>query len=107
MADAIWFEAQRRLRDELLDKDYATWIAPLRAARRSAQTLTLEAPSGFARDWLKQRFLPALERAVSAANGIAASVALIVNPALDVPARVEALPALRATHPPDPQPTRY
>ena len=107
MADAIWFEAQRRLRDELLDKDYATWIAPLRAARRSPQTLTLEAPSGFARDWLKQRFLPALERAVSAANGTPTSVAVIVNRALDVPAHGGALPALRSERPADPGPARY
>src|SRR5256885_12779546 len=69
MLDTIWVEARRRLRSELLDKDYDTWIAPLRAARWSADTLTLEAPSGIARDWLRQHFLPAVERAVTEASG--------------------------------------
>src|SRR5206468_10617593 len=46
MLDTIWVAGRRRLRSELLDKDYDTWIAPLRAARWCADTLTLEAPSG-------------------------------------------------------------
>jgi chromosomal replication initiator protein len=106
MPDTIWVDAQRRLRGELLDKDYDTWIVPLRAARWSAGTLTLEAPSGFARDWLKQHFLPALERAVSAASGGKASVVVLVNRALDIPARGVPRPALRAERPAGP-PARY
>ena len=98
MPDIIWVEAQRRLRAELLDKDYDTWIAPLRAARWSADTLALEAPSGFARDWLRQHFLPALERAVSEASGAPATVLLLVNRELSVPARAGALPARQAAY---------
>src|SRR5438128_10406788 len=36
MLDTIWVEARRRLRSELLAKDYDTWIAPLLPARCSA-----------------------------------------------------------------------
>src|SRR5204863_348975 len=96
MPDIIWVEARRRLRGELLDKDYDTWIAPLRAARWSADTLALEAPSGFARDWLRQHFLPALERAVTEASGAPATVLLLVNRELSIPARAGALPGHRA-----------
>src|SRR5438445_12700723 len=96
MPDIIWVEAQRRLRGELLDKDYDTWIAPLRAARWSADTLALEAPSGFARDWLRQHFLPALERAGSEASGSRATVLLLVNRERSVPAPAGALPARQA-----------
>ena len=98
MPDIIWVEARRRLRGELLDKDYDTWIAPLRAARWSADTLALEAPSGFARDWLRQHFLPALERAVSEASGAPATVLLLVNRELSIPARAGALPGHRAAY---------
>jgi len=34
MRDTIWRAAQERLRGELPEKDYETWIAPLRAAPR-------------------------------------------------------------------------
>src|SRR3989454_593697 len=107
MPDIIWVEAQRRLRGELLDKDYDTWIAPLRAARWSADTLALEAPSGFARDWLRQHFLPALERAVSEASGSRATVLLLVNRELSVPARAGALPARQAACATNGAPSRY
>ena len=107
MPGTIWVEAQRRLRGELLDKDYDTWIAPLRAARWSAETLTLEAPSSFARDWLKHHFMPALVRAVSEASGSRADVVLLVNRELSVPARAAALPARRAERGGGLAPSRY
>ena len=107
MPDTIWVEAQRRLRGELLDKDYETWIAPLRAARWFSDTLTLEAPSGFARDWLKHHFMPALERAVSETTGSRAAVVLLVNRELNVPARAGALPARRNERTGAAAPSRY
>jgi len=107
MPDIIWVEARRRLRGELLDKDYDTWIAPLRAARWSADTLALEAPSGFARDWLRQHFLPALERAVTEASGAPATVLLLVNRELSIPARAGALPGHRAAYATNGAPSRY
>jgi chromosomal replication initiator protein len=93
MPDTIWLAARRQLRDELRDKDYETWIEPARAAGWSSGTLTLEVPSAFARDWLRQRFLSALERAVSSASGTNARITLVVNRALDVPARAGGTPA--------------
>ena len=107
MPGTIWVEAQRRLRGELLDKDYDTWIAPLRAVRWSAETLTLEAPSGFARDWLKHHFMPALVRAVSEASGSRADVVLLVNRELSVPARAAAHPARGAERGGGLAPSRY
>src|SRR5262245_31816071 len=86
MLDTIWLEARRLLRNELLEKDYDTWIVPLQASEWSAGVLTLEAPSGFFRDWLRRHFLPALEQAVSQASGGPATITLLVNRVLDVPA---------------------
>ena len=87
MRDTIWRAAQERLRGELPEKDYETWIAPLRAAGWSDRTLTLETPSGFFRDWLRGRFLGVLEDAASGASGEPASVVLVVNRTLDVQLR--------------------
>jgi len=107
MPQTIWHEARRRLRAELLDKDYETWIEPLRATHWSGSALTLEAPSIFARDWLKSHFMTALERAVSEASDTSASIAVVVNRDLDVPARASALPPRRAERPPSAPPARY
>ena len=87
MLDTIWREARRRIRGELPEKDYETWIEPLRAASWDSGELTLEAPSGFFRDWLRRHFLTALEDAVRSASGEDATVVLVVNRAIDVPAR--------------------
>ena len=96
MLDTIWLEAQRRLRDELGEKDFGTWIEPLRAARWGGGTLTVEVPSTFARDWLKHHFMSALEAAVAGASGGPASVSLVVNRGLSVPAGASSLPPRRA-----------
>jgi chromosomal replication initiator protein len=84
MLDTIWREAQRRLRGGLPEKDFETWIEPLRAAGWANGELTIETPSAFARDWLRRHFMGALERAVTEASGAPAVVTLMVNRALDV-----------------------
>ena len=107
MPHAIWLEARRTLRSELPEKDYETWIEPLRPTRWTGGALTLETPSTFARDWLKGRFMPQLEHAVAQASGGPAAVTLLVNRALDVPARAAALPARRAEQRPALATARY
>ena len=47
MPHTIWLEAQRRLREELADKVYETWIEPLRALRCADGVLTVEVASAF------------------------------------------------------------
>jgi len=107
MPHTIWLAAQRRLRGELLDKDFETWIEPLRPGRWSSGALTLEAPSAFAREWVKQHFMAALESAVAEASGAPAAVTLLVNRSLDVPAARHARPARRAERGPAAPPARY
>ena len=97
MLDTIWRDARRRVRDELSEKDFEAWIAPLRAASWDSDSgaLTLETPSGFFRDWLRRHFLTALEDAVRAVGGDEATVVLVVNRAIDVPARGPIVPRRR------------
>jgi chromosomal replication initiator protein len=101
MSDTIWREAQRRLRAGLPEKDFETWIEPLRAAGWAGGELTIETPSAFSRDWLRRHFMRAIERAVTEASGEPAVVTLMVNRALDVrstephtPARQKQPPAV-------------
>ena len=88
MVDTIWGEARRLLGAELSAKDFETWVEPLRATGWSDGELTVEVPSGFFRERLKERHLVRrLERALEQATGTPATVLLQVNRALDVPAR--------------------
>jgi chromosomal replication initiator protein len=98
MLDTIWLEARRRIRSELPEKDYQTWIEPLRAAAWDSGALTLETPSHFFRDWLRRHFLPTLQGAVSQASGREASVVLVVNRAIDAAPR-DAVPVRRGPLP--------
>jgi chromosomal replication initiator protein len=95
MLDTIWLEAQRRVRADITDKDFETWIVPLRPREWSNGQLVVEAPSIFHRDWLRRRLLGALESALAAASGGPATITLLVNRELDVPARRPAMPQRR------------
>jgi chromosomal replication initiator protein len=100
MVDTVWGEACTHLRAALSDKNYETWILPLRATRWENGALTLEVPSGFFRDWLRTRHLAAIAEAVTRAAGRAAEIQLVVNRALDAPAPA----AARMPRPPIPAP---
>ncbi len=87
MLDTIWLEARRRIRDRIAEKDFETWIEPLRASGWSNGQLTIEAPSAFCRDWVKRNFLAVVEEAVAESSGAPTTVTLVVNRDLDVPVR--------------------
>jgi len=105
--DTIWLATRRRLRGELAEKDFETWIEPLRAARWAPGELTLEAPSGFFRDWLRRHFLSAIEAAVAAEAGQPVQVGVLVNRALDVRTARPAAGAARSALGGEPPPARY
>src|SRR5262249_18754731 len=89
MLDAIWGEVRRQLRGCLVAKDFDTWIAPLRATDWEAGELTVEVPSIFGLDWIREHYHEALTRALATAAGKPASLRLVVNRALEArpPAR--------------------
>jgi chromosomal replication initiator protein len=85
MVDTIWVGVRRELRGRLAARDYETWIAPLRAASWGDGTLTVEAPTDFAADWVRGRHLGALTGAVTEVTGAPATVRIVVNRALEQP----------------------
>lgn len=102
MVDTIWVAAQQQLRSSLSDKDFDTWIAPLRAVGWQDGELTVEVPSTFVRDWLKQHHKSLIERALGQVSGGSGALRFVVNRALPAPAlpsRREPLPARRDRHP--------
>jgi len=84
MLDAIWGEARRQLRACLLAKDFDTWIAPLRATAWEAGELTVECPSSFSLDWIREHYHEALTRSLETAAGSPAGLKLVINRDLEV-----------------------
>lgn len=91
MVQTIWAESRRLLQVALSEKDFETWITPLHAVAwkpgeaGAPGELTIDAPNGFYRDFLRRDWQKALDNAVGQASGDLACVRINVNPALPAP----------------------
>ncbi len=89
----VWRQALRVLEQRLPAKDYAAWIAPMRASGLADGTATLEVPNGFFRDWVRRYFMAQLTDALTVSSGEPCRVSLVVNrelsPPVAAPAAVE------------------
>ncbi len=83
MLDAVWGEMRRQLRACLFAKDFDTWIAPLRATCFEAGELTIEVPSAFSLEWIREHYLDALTQATEGAAGHGTRLRFVVNRALE------------------------
>lgn len=63
-----WEHAQRTLREKIGDRDFETWIMPLRVTSSDDGKIAVFAPSKFYRDWVSRNFLDAF-RASFCADG--------------------------------------
>src|SRR5690348_13327514 len=79
MVDAVWVDVRRQLRASLRAKDFETWILPLRATTFDDGELTIEAPSDFNLEWVKDNLLSVLQDAVDTAAEMPTRLRLVVN----------------------------
>jgi chromosomal replication initiator protein len=75
--DGVWQRAAGRLRDELGQVGYETWIQPLIFGGIQGRTATIEAPNRFVRDWISDRYAPKLRQSLSAAVGEPVEVKIV------------------------------
>ncbi|MCC7549696.1 MAG: chromosomal replication initiator protein DnaA [Burkholderiales bacterium] len=59
--DALWTKCLAHFQEVLPPQQFRTWIEPLRA-RREGSRLFVEAPNRFVLQWVKDRFLPTIEK---------------------------------------------
>lgn len=52
----VWQKAQPLLKEKLGETIFETWIRPLKASSKDNQTLVLEAPDQFFRDWIEKHY---------------------------------------------------
>src|SRR5208283_5219748 len=67
--NGLWQRAADRIRDELGQVGYETWIGPLNFIAHQGSTVTIEAPNRFFRDWINERYLSMMRAALSKEAG--------------------------------------
>src|SRR5580692_10753172 len=67
--NGLWQRAGDRMRDQLGQVGYETWIGPLNFVAHQGSTVTVEAPNRFFRDWINDRYLSMMRSALSAEAG--------------------------------------
>jgi chromosomal replication initiator protein len=77
--NGLWQRAADRLRDELGQVGYETWIGPLNFVGHQGSTVTIEAPNRFFRDWINDRYLSLMRAALSEEAGGTIDVKLILG----------------------------
>lgn len=77
--NGLWQRAADRIRDELGQVGYETWIGPLNFVGHQGSTVTIEAPNRFFRDWINDRYLSLMRAALSEEAGGTIEVKLILG----------------------------
>jgi chromosomal replication initiator protein len=61
---AEWLEALPRLRQQVGERNFATWIEPIRCSKDESG-LRLETPSRFFQEWITRHFMTTIQRALA------------------------------------------
>lgn len=78
----IWQETQTRLKESLGETIFETWIAPLKPQITDGDSLTLQAPDIFFKDWIEKNYKRLITEAASSLNsGQKIEILLEVSPA--------------------------
>ncbi|MGH7926126.1 MAG: chromosomal replication initiator protein DnaA [Candidatus Binatus sp.] len=77
--NGLWQRAADRMREELGQVGYETWIGPLNFVAHQGSTVTIEAPNRFFRDWINDRYLSLIRAALSEEAGGAIEVRLTLG----------------------------
>ena len=85
----LWERAADRMRDQLGQVGFETWIGPLNFIGVDGRTATIEAPNRFFKDWVNERYLTLLRQSLSAEIGEPVDVKLIKNSKKKVQAAIQ------------------
>jgi len=98
--EAEWLEALPRIRERVGERNFTTWIEPIRC-RRDGDELRLEVANRFFQEWVTRHFLPRIRETLAEQRGTAPGIRVVV-------ASSTATPTIReSTEAPSPAPQRY
>jgi chromosomal replication initiator protein len=93
----VWAGARERLRRELGDAVFDTWISPLVLVDAANGELKIGAPRPFARNWVANQYQTRIERAVRAEGAEPQSLSIVLAP--QKPVATSVAPAPREVRP--------
>jgi chromosomal replication initiator protein len=79
MMNGLWERAADRMRDQLGQVGFETWIGPLNFLGLNGSIATIEAPNRFFKDWISDRYLGLLRQSLSAEKGEPVEVKLTLG----------------------------
>lgn len=82
MAEQLWTSCKQQLKSILGETSFNTWIAPLAVKKISNQSLILEAPDAFFKNWLETNYLVQIQQALKETAQKSFEVTFEVNPNL-------------------------
>ena len=80
-----WEEVANDLKIKLGETVYATWIAPLKLSSQDNQSIELEAPDQFFKDWVEKHYLKLIQETLKLKGLNELLVKLVINSAPDSP----------------------
>ena len=63
-AQALWAQAQEKIKERIGSGSYDTWLRPVKAASMGDTSITLRVPNHFFIQWLEQHYLPFIKEAI-------------------------------------------
>jgi len=87
-----WEESQKELKRKLGDTIFSTWIAPLKFIPKDNNTIDLEAPDQFFKEWVEKHYFTLIREAVQNKGVDNLLVNLVVGNKLDYPALTNRTP---------------
>ncbi|MDO9026565.1 MAG: chromosomal replication initiator protein DnaA [bacterium] len=63
-AQALWAQAQEKIKERIGSGSYDTWLRPVKAASMGDTSITLRVPNQFFIQWLEQHYLPFIKEAL-------------------------------------------
>ncbi len=100
--ESLWDRTLAELRSSLPLQDFTAWIACLRSASTPGDEMTVEAPTVFHRNWVRQYFLDTIRLTATHVAGHPVSVSLAVGSGIPVHvpiARTSPVPVIRKSAP--------
>lgn len=75
----IWLEAQSNIAKVLTPQTFDTWIRPIRFLSSKNNSIMLEVPNKFVKEWVEEKYLSMLQEAISSLTGIKLQLEFKVN----------------------------
>ena len=94
--ERIWIKAQDNLGKVLTPQSFSTWIRPIRYINTLHNTLLLEVPNKFIKEWVEDKYLLMINEAVASLTDTAIQVELTVS---DVMKQETPQPVINTTEP--------